>query len=193
MEEKNKYEELKTLLEGLQKALEMYNGLNPQERKLVIIPQEEKKDVSDIFICVYNNKHVGLFKKINWNSSYHRGWSNFDYNAGSIYVGVDSNYVGMKQTHKDNITVSYWQEAGARVDLKDCTYVANCNMENGMSFDDMRLIMYSAGQIGPYEIGKASSQEINDVLKYAFSYYQLNQNIQKQEVKKELKLSKNPK
>lgn len=183
MEEKKKFKELKSILQGLQKALELYNDLNPEE-KLAITPQEEKKDVSDIFICVYNGKHVGLFKKINWNSDYYRGWSDCDYDAGSIYVGVDSNYVGMKQTHKDNIVVSNWKKAGSRVDLKDKgTYVANCNMENGMSFNDMRLIMYNDGQIEPYEIGKASSQEIIDVLKYASSYYQLDQNIQRQIVK----------
>ncbi len=182
MEEKKK-EELKSLLEGLQKALEMYNDLNPQE-KLTITPQEEKKDVSDIFICVYNNKHVGLFKKINWDSNYSYRSGDDYYDAGSIYVGVDSNYVGMKQTHERWIDVSYWKKAGARVALKDKdTYVANCNMENGMSFDDMRLIMYGDGQIGPYEIGKASSQEMIDVLKYASSYYQLDKNIQMQRVK----------
>ncbi len=40
------------------------------------------------------------------------------------------------------------------------------------------LIIYSAGQIGPYEIGKATSQEILEVLKYASSYYQLAQSAQ---------------
>ncbi len=179
MEEKKKYEELKLLLEGFQKALELYNDLNPQE-KLSITPQEEKKDVSDIFICVYNGKNVGLFKKLNWYSSYYKIIS---YNAGSIYVGVDSNYVGMKRTHDDVINVSQWETAGARVELKDKTYIANCDMEDGMSFDDMRLIMYSEGKIDSYEIGKASSEEMIDVLKYAFSYYKLDENIQKQRVK----------
>lgn len=180
MEEKKKYEELKSILEGLQKAIEMYNDLNP-EQKLEITPQDKRKDVSDIFICVYNKKHVGLFKKINWKSGHYVRYFSDCYNAGSIYIGVDSNYIGMKTTHEDSIGVSRWEKAGARIDLKEQgTYIANCDMENGMSFDDMRLIMYNAGQIESYEIGKASSQEMIDVLKYASSYYQLDQNIQRQ-------------
>ena len=178
MEEKKKYKELQSILMGLTKALELYNDLNPQE-KYAITPQEERKDVRDIFICFYNGKHVGLFKKINWCSS-HKGKKS-NYNAGSVYVGVDSNYVGIKQTHEDYRAVSCWKYAGSIVDLGDNdTYIANCNMENGMSFDDMRLIMYCDGSIGPYEIGKANSKEIIDVLKYASSYYQLDQNIEKQ-------------
>ncbi len=181
--EKEKCEELKQILEDIQKSLELYNNLNPQE-KLTITPQDQRKDVRDIFICVYNNKHVGLFKKINWKSAYYTGWTGHDYNAGSIYVGVDSNYIGLKTTHDENHSVNRWEAPGARIELKDKdTFVANCYMQNGMSFDDMRLIMYREGKIGPYEIGKATSKEILDVLKYAFIYYQLDQNTQRQRVK----------
>ena len=181
MEEKEKYEELKSILEGLKKALELYNDLNPQE-KLTITPQDDRKNVSDIFICVYNDKHVGLFRKINWSSKM-RNQSSFsdyaEYDAGSIYIGIDSNYIGMKETHSYNICRNHWQSVGKKIIVDGKSYVSNCIMQNGMSFDDMRLIMYSDVQIGPYEIGKASSQEMIDVLKYASSYYQLDQNIQK--------------
>ena len=85
----------------------------------------------------------------------------------------------MKETHSYNICRNHWQSVGKKIIVDGKSYVSNCIMQNGMSFDDMRLIMYSDGQIGPYEIGKASSQEMIDVLKYASSYYQLDQNIQK--------------
>ncbi len=188
MEETRKHEELKSILEGLQKALELYNDLNPQE-KLEITPQGERKDVSDIFICVYNDKHIGLFKKINW---YTRKYDSVEYAAGSIYVGIDSDYIGMKGMHPYYTYENRWQPVGKKVIVCDKCYISNCIMQNSMSFDDMRLIMYSDGQIKPYEIGKASSKEMIDVLKYAFSYYQLdqiNQNIQRQR----LKLDRNPK
>ncbi len=179
MEEIKRNEELKQILEGLQKALELYNGINPEE-KLELVKQVEKKDVSSIFVCVYNSKCVGLFKKINWSSTIYQ-WTKYhspEYNAGSIYVGIDSNYIGMKSTHEDMFSRNSWQEVGKKVVVDGKSYVANCNMQNGMSFDDMRLIMYSAGQIGPYEIGKATSQEMLEVLKYASSYYQLDQSVQ---------------
>lgn len=179
MEEIKKNENLKQILEGLQKALELYNGINPEE-KLKLVKQAEKKDVSSIFVCVYNGQRVGLFKKINWSTPMHQ-WTKYhspEYDAGSIYVGIDSNYIGMKSTHKHSFSENHWQEVGTKVVLDGKSYVANCNMQNGMSFDDMRLIMYSEGQIGSYEIGKAASQEMLDVLKYASRYYQLNQSDQ---------------
>lgn len=171
MEEKIKYEELKEILQGIQKTIEMYNSLNPEE-KLTVTRQEEKKDISDVFVCVYNENCVGLFKKINWNSKMVVG-SPPAYDAGSIYVGVESDYIGMKKTHSDIICVSRWEPAGTKVVVDGKSYLANCNMKNGMSFDDMRLNMYGDGQIGSYEIGKASSQEMLDVLSYATRYYQL--------------------
>lgn len=181
MEEKKKYEELKSILEGLQKALELYNDLNPQE-KLAITPQDERKDVSEIYICVYNDKHIGLFREINWKSGYcDLLGREHCYYAGSVYIGVDSDYIGMKDTHEFDKPISKWRRAGCRVDLQSGTYVANCDMKNCMSFDDMRLIMYCNGEIEIYEIGKASCQEILDVLKYARSYYQIVQNIQNEQ------------
>lgn len=178
MEDKEKFEELKSILEELQKALELYNELNPSQ-KLTITQQTEKRDVNNIFICVYNGIHVGLFKKINWSTELRKNYffGCDEYDAGSIYVGINSNYVGMKKTHSDNFWLNKWQPIGTKVVLNNNSYVSNCVMQTGMSFDDMRLIMYSAGKIGPYEIGKATSQEMLDVLKYASSYYQLDQNI----------------
>ena len=180
MEEKKKYEEIKSILEGIQKSIELYNNLNPQE-KLAITLQDERKDVSDIFICVYNDKHVGLFKKLDWHSKSY-GIENRYYEAGTIYIGVYSNYIGMKKTHESFYTIDSWQDAGIKRNVSGKTYVSNCTMQKCMSFDDMRLIMYSNRLIDSYEPGKATSKEINEVLEYAYSYYQLEQNIQRRRV-----------
>lgn len=140
---------------------------------MIITPQDKRKDVSNIFICMYNGKHVGLFKKRNWSTNKTQSW----YDAGSIYVGVDSNYIGMKKAHRGSIEYNKWEPIGTRVMVDEKCYIANCSMQNGMSFDDMRLIMYGEGQIKAYEIGKANSEEILEVLKFAASYYQLDQNV----------------
>ena len=184
MEEIKKNEELKQILEGIQKALELYNSMNHEE-KLKIVNQAEQKNVSNIFVCVYNNNCVGLFKKINWSSPIHQ-WTKYhspEYNAGSIYVGIDSDYIGMKETHEAFFSRNEWKKVGTKIIVDGKSYVANCNMQNGMSFDDMRLIMYSVGQIEPYEIGKATSQEMLEVLRYASSYYQLDQSVQNRKIK----------
>lgn len=184
MKEKNKNEELKSILSDIKKALELYNDLNPEE-KMKLVPQEEKKDVSDIFVCVYNDKYVGLFKKINWSTEVktYIGYSKPEYKAGSIYIGIDSNYIGMKETHYSSRCTNVWERIGTKYVIDGNSYVANCNMQNGMSFDDMRLIMYNDGVIDSYEIGKASSKKMIEVLSYACSYYQLDQGIKKNKTK----------
>lgn len=178
--EKQKYESLKEIVAGLQNALELYNQLNPEEM-MELTKKDTRKDVSNIFICVYNDKHVGLFEKINWNTTPIKKskYSDIEYDAGSIYVGVNSNYIGMKTTHHGSLPQSHWEPAGTYATIDEVQYVANCTMKNGMSFDDMRLIMYNNGEIGSYEVGKATDQEILEVLKYASSYYQLSQSFQK--------------
>ena len=89
----------------------------------------------------------------------------------------------MKETHESFFSKNEWKRIGTKIIVNNKSYVANCNMQNGMSFDDMRLIMYREGQIEPYEIGKATSQEMLEVLKYASSYYQLDQSVQNRKIK----------
>lgn len=163
-------EELKSILESLQKAVELYNSLSSKE-KLQLVSEVEKKDVSDIFVCVYNDKCVGLFERKFLSSSMNLFG---EYYAGMIYIGIDSNYIGLKTIHDGISSVNVWEKTGKAIS----NYVTNCNMQNDMSFDDMRLIMYNEGQIEPYENGKATSQEILEVLKYAFKYYRLDQTFQ---------------
>ncbi len=127
-------------------------------------------NISNIFICVCNDQHVGLFKRIDWVSKIE--YTPIPrYASGSIYVGVNSGYIGVNLTHSDTCTMNLWCPSGTKVFLPDRTYIANCNIENAMSFDDMRLIMHDVGEIKNYEIGKASLKEVFEVLQYASSYY----------------------
>ena len=165
-------EKLDEMLSKIQSVIEMYNSINQGDE--LVLTKKEKKDVRNMFICVYNDRHVGLFRKINWSTrKIYRMYWDAEYDAGSIYFGVDSNYIGMKKTHEGSSVRNYWLPIGTKEVLDGKSYVSNCTMQNGMSFDDMRLIMYKNGQIGPYEIGEATSIEMVEVLKYALTYYGL--------------------
>lgn len=148
----------------------MYNDANAEEK---IILTKEIKDVSNIYICVYNYRHIGLFEKIDWNTekTYDASCDRWNYDAVGVYVGMDSDYVGINLTHYNHKRVYQWQEIGSSVTINNKTYVANCNMQNKMSFNDMRRVMYNDGEIDSYEIGKVSLQELLEVLKYAQHYY----------------------
>lgn len=168
-----KIEELKSMLGTIQKALDLYNELNPEE-KMTMTPQIETKDVSDVFVCVYNDKHVGLFKTIDWTRRPDGSDPQF-YDAGIIYIGLDSSYIGLKTTHHNWHRVNRWERMGAKAVFNGKIYLANCHVQNVISFDDMRTIMYNKGKIGTYELGKSNSKEMLDVLNYAYEHYQLEQ------------------
>lgn len=169
------------MLEDIKQALALYNKVAPE--KMEIVPQGHKEDVNDVYVCVYHNgsnsneMHVGLFKKINWSTSL---WQPLPdvlpyYDAGSIFVGVNSNYVGMIKTHCNADSINRPSPIGTRIELgNNGNYVASCKIDKFMSFDDMRLIMVNEELIDNYDIGKATSCEQLEVLKYASSYYGLN-------------------
>lgn len=175
------------LLKLIKQLIEVYNKLNPKQK---IVLQDEKKDVSDVFVCVYHtnrkdlhNKHIGLFRETKYYSHILSSTTFGEmYDAGSIFKGLDSNYIGIKRTHIgdhfDNTSL-----IGLTITLKDKTYVSNCRLINIISLDDLRFIMYQEGLITSYETGKASSQELLDILSYAASYYKLDQNLPSQKVK----------
>ena len=80
-------EKLREILESIKKAIEVYNGLNPEEK---VILQDEKKDVSNIFICVYgtdpHNNHVGLFSEIKYSTN---AKSDIIHTSGSVFKGLN--------------------------------------------------------------------------------------------------------
>ena len=144
---------------------------------------KEKKDVSNLFICVYDDSNVGLFKQKVIKTKEVRNIpfcptdiyepDTYDLISTCVYIGVFSNIIGMK-----DLTNNRWKGVGHKVSNIISSYTANCNMQDNMSFDDMRLIMYSNGIIDAYEPGKATIQEMLEVLKYAVTDYELDNNKQ---------------
>ena len=124
-------------------------------------------DVSNIFVCVYNEDRVGLFRK---SKGYYNGtdWL-FDESAvASVYIGVNSNYIGAKLVGSNE----FWLGNGRFVHLSEDEGVhTNCVMSNGMSFDDARAKMYADGLISGYRLGVASESEFPAVIDYVSKYY----------------------
>jgi len=49
--------------------------------------------------------------------------------------------------------------------------IVNCTINKIMEFDQIRLEMYTNGLINTYELGKATKEEILEVLKYVRDKY----------------------
>lgn len=172
---------MENLLNKIKELIAAYNDL-PNAEKVVIVPEEYAKnmnipleeptnDVSAYHVCVYDDGKVGLFKEIKFSSPKETVMNAERWNAGSLFIGVNSSLIAIKKTHEGFVFRDRWQEKGEveRVDNK--RYVCNCNAHDAMTFDDMRLIMYENGEIGPYELGKATSRDLINVLKFAKKYY----------------------
>lgn len=162
----------KELLKSIEDSIKIYNNANP-ESKLILNKEKELKDVDNVFVCLYNDNKVGLFKKYTWRqrSDACQNENDLKIDEGDIYIGIDSNYIGVQRTIYAGLEFARWKNNGFKVNYDGIAYIANCNMENSMSFDDMRHIMYNDKKIGKFQYGKATSNEMFDVLSYASSYY----------------------
>ena len=182
-ENKEKLEELKKIVSDIKHSITLYNTLNP-DNKLVLSEHDESiKDVSSIQICVYNKRHIGFFKQISyWTDSSNDTLKKYD--AGFVLSGINSEYVGVIVTHRNTTSMYKVEKIGYRVSTNNGknVYIANCEINDLMSFDDMRMIMKKAGEIGDYKVGKSNSIEMQKVLEYAFNYYQLDKKTKRKKL-----------
>lgn len=167
-------------------------GKNQDNNK---VNSPEKIDVSKYFICSYGTKiiwvgnfflgdsqydfdSVGLFEKVHdvydkkehMDGYYFMGcWEQAkDYDVRlnhQVYLGINSDQVAIYELSSNILEA---KEPGYTTTLSDGRQVsATCVIGEAYSFDSIRLKLYQAGNIAPYEIGKATNAEILEVLSYA--------------------------
>ena len=163
---KDKYEDLKKILKSIKESVKLYNDLYPEE-KIEVKEVNKKKDVKKFFICTYNEDCVGLFEKFDFSSKKLHD----HYMAANIFTSINSNYIGAIKTHKGCNSVLENSPIGSLYTVEGRTHIVNCEINDYIHFDDMRLKMYNDGVLTFYEPGKATTSEILEVLKYSYNYY----------------------
>lgn len=161
---------------AIKELVKAYNQCFPNDT-LVLHEANEVKDVSNLFVCVYDNNYVGLFNKLCFRKKKNAEWIWEDdfYFSDDIYVGYDSSHVGIKVLRRGDDFKNYWMHNGTYRVWDGKRYNVTCDMCESISFDDMRLIMYEAGELStPYEFGKATQEQILQVLSFAKKYYSSN-------------------
>ena len=153
----------------INQAVDKYNEVSPNDKVKLI--RQKQIDVSNLFVCTYNDGCVGLFERKNWIIL---GFLLDTKYLGEVYVGFDSDYVGIKTTVEKGYFVNKWMRPGVEVRSysDEKYYVSNCYMNYSIRFDDVRKVMYSEGVIGRYEFGKATNDEIIDVLTYVHQHFE---------------------
>ena len=93
-----------------------------------LVPQEEKKDVSNIFVIIYGDKYVGLFKKINWSTKIEDSGIYFSYvptyeaDGTTFKEYATGAYVYFRV--RANVTYSGWANTYLSANGKYCTAIA---------------------------------------------------------------------
>ncbi len=130
---------------------------------------ELKKDIQNIYIGIYDDNKIGFFKRLKW-------VTNDNKSAGEVYVGTPfaglDNKMVSKRTFKPANNF-HWDLPGTFIIIYDRLYVVNCHMKECISFDEMRKILFENNKIPFYELGKASLEEIIEVMNLAFDGFTL--------------------
>ena len=139
--------------------------------------ENELKDTRDIYVCVYDENEIGLFKKISYNTKPFKSVMGYKFKSGNIYVGIDTDHIGISKTHEDEFNYDKWEPIGTYVKCNKNKYISDCEIEKAINLDTIRLYMYSNEKLKDYIPGKATSKELIDVLIYSYEY--LNMDINK--------------
>lgn len=161
------------LLEEIQELINIYN----KNTKEPICITTKNNDISNLYIGLYDYNKIGLFKALKWSSNIYRKtpYSTPIYDAGVIYIGVNSDKISIQDLHKNNINFVCFRPIGSQIEVDKNNYICNCKMQRIINFDELRLIFYNNNQIQKYIPGLASNEEILEVLKLSNNYFNLNQ------------------
>lgn len=154
-------------IKSLQEQVEIYNNTFPGD-SIMLVPKMESVD--NLYICCYNEGQIGLFEKLNYHTPIREvEHTDHCFQAGSIYIGKDSKEIGIVTTHNGWFELLHLEKEGFCAFCGGNYYIATCNIEKVVSFDNVRLLMYHDGKIEKYISGKATVEEMFDVLAYAQS------------------------
>ena len=171
LESLNKEGKLDYLIEvrdNIDKLVKIYNELTPVEKmQIKYVDAASKIDVSNVYVCNHDSSFVDLFRRKTYDWYSHKYWGE----TGELYISLSGEKIGMvKNDFGSETNIALY----SRRDLRDKTYYTNCIINREVNFDNLRLEMYQKGLIGPYEMGKATEEEMLEVLKYAKEYFGLN-------------------
>lgn len=171
----DKYDRLTEILNLIKEAIKLYNDLDENTNNKIKVEPIETKNVRKIYIGVYDDSYVGLFERITFSSTsdWYDKFGRKCYRTGELYKGINTNYIAIHLSHDETKFIDVWEPIGSKRVIDENTYNVDCKMSHVISFDDMRLIMHNMGKLDYYEIGKATNEEMLEVMDFAYEYYGL--------------------
>lgn len=150
------------ILIKINKLIEKYNSISDDKMSLV---QDKVLDTENLYICLYDEDKVGLFKKNNYRNEIVP-----NYNYLDIYCGVDTNNVAI---YLSTILTSRekWYNNGEKIQVSGEDYFATCKINSAYNLESFKLMMYHEGIISDSNINMIFSSEIPEMINYAYSYF----------------------
>lgn len=165
---------LNTLVEAYNNAVEPRERLSLVKQgtgKMTEVMREIIVDTQELYVCVYNDKHISVFKRKYYSYCYSnsaceaRGFTYSDLFSDAIGIfgvaGPTTDIVTRKIAEK-------WQPIGysAFGFIKPATV----NMVKAVSYEEVRTGLRNAKEIGKFKPGKTTASEIDEVLRLAPEY-----------------------
>lgn len=150
------------ILIKINKLIEKYNSISDDKMSLV---QDKVLDTENLYICLYDEDKVGLFKKNNYRNEIVP-----NYNYLDIYCGVDTNNVAI---YLSTILTSRekWYNNGEKIQVSGEDYFAICKINSAYNLESFKLMMYHEGIISDSNINMIFPSEISEMINYAYSYF----------------------
>ena len=152
-----------SILNKINTLVDKYN--NASENDKIKIVSDKVIDTENLYICLYDDDKVGLFKKKNYRNEIVP-----NYNYLDIYCGVDTNNVAI---YLSTILTSRekWYNNGEKIQVDGKDYFATCKINSAYNLESFKLMMYHEGIINDSNINMILSSEMPEMINYAYSYF----------------------
>ena len=152
-----------SILNEINTLVDKYN--NASENDKIKIVSDKVIDTENLYICLYDDDKVGLFKKTNYRNEIVPNCNYLD-----IYCGVDTNNVAI---YLSTILTSRekWCNNGEKIQVDGKDYFATCKINSAYNLESFKLMMYHEGIINDSNINMILSSEMPEMINYAYSYF----------------------
>ena len=129
-----------SILNKINKLIDKYNNISENDKLKIV--NDKLIDAENLYICLYDEDQVGLFK-----------------NNVAIYLSTIL-------TSREK-----WYNNGEKIQVDGKDYFATCKINSAYNLESFKLMMYHEGIINDSNINMIFSSEIPEMINYAYSYF----------------------
>lgn len=153
-----------SILNKINTLIDKYNVIT--EDKIVLV-RDRIFDTKDLYVCLYDDNQVGLFRKKRYCKKFEYGY----YNDLDVYYGIDTDNITAHINHLYNKPWDWWYKKGEKISEYNEYISATCTINKEYHLENIRLMMYNECKLDNYHVGVIKTKEMPNILKYAYNKY----------------------